>query len=57
MDAYTGFIPDVKRDNNAIRIASSTKPAFDRFLQVSIICRSHLAIAKYSYLVSAGLNV
>ena len=36
MDAYTGFIRNVKRADDAIRIARSTKPAFDRFLQVSI---------------------
>ena len=34
MDAYTGFIRNVKRADDAIRIARSTKPAFDRFLQV-----------------------
>ena len=34
VDAYTGFIRNVKRADDAIKIARTTKPAFDRFLQV-----------------------
>ena len=33
VDAYTGFIRNVKRADDAIKIARTTKPAFDRFLQ------------------------
>ena len=33
-DAYTAFIRNVKRADDAIKIARTTKPAFDRFLQV-----------------------
>ena len=34
IDAYTAFIRNVKRADDAIKIARTTKPAFDRFLQV-----------------------
>ena len=34
LEAYTGFIRNVKRADDAIRLARSIKPAFDRFLQV-----------------------
>ena len=34
VDAYTAFIRNVKRADDAIKIARTTKPAFDRFLQV-----------------------
>ena len=35
VDAYTAFIRNVKRADDAIKIARTTKPAFDRFLQVT----------------------
>ena len=35
IDTYTAFIRNVKRADEAIRIARQTKPAFDRFLQVT----------------------
>ena len=34
LEAYTGFIRNVKRADDAIRVARGIKPAFDRFLQV-----------------------
>ncbi len=34
LEAYTGFIRNVKRADDTIRLARSIKPAFDRFLQV-----------------------
>ncbi len=34
IDTYTAFIRNVKRADEAIRIARQSKPAFDRFLQV-----------------------
>lgn len=39
IDTYTAFIRNVKRADEAIRIARQTKPAFDRFLQVRRVDR------------------
>ena len=35
IDTYTAFIRNVRRADEAIRIARQTRPAFDRFLQVN----------------------
>ena len=43
MDTYTAFIRNVKRADEAIRIARQTKPAFDRFLQVRVRARDGLS--------------
>jgi len=45
VDAYTGFIRNVKRADDAIKIARTTKPAFDRFLQDMLIqCSSGVMV-------------
>ena len=36
LDAYTAFVRNVKRADEAIRLARTSKPAFDRFLQVRV---------------------
>ena len=56
MDAYTGFIRNVKRADDAIRIARSTKPAFDRFLQVSM-CSNASGLARYGYYLLVAKSI
>lgn len=69
MDAYTGFIRNVKRADDAIRIARSTKPAFDRFLQdmrrerkgerlslTDLLAKPHQRIPRYRLLLQRLLE-
>jgi hypothetical protein len=36
LDAYTAFIRNVRRADEAIRVARHAKAAFDKFLHVSV---------------------
>ena len=61
IDTYTAFIRNVKRADEAIRIARQTKPAFDRFLQarwaVCLAKRVFLTAAKSRWSTRQILNV
>ncbi|XP_059079950.1 uncharacterized protein LOC131878066 [Tigriopus californicus] len=69
IDTYTAFIRNVKRADEAIRIARQTKPAFDRFLQdmrrerrgerlslADLLAKPHQRIPRYRLLIQRLLE-